>query len=71
MVFLLTVAAMLTGLKMATFKVIGEANTSGTSIFSTFVTFLTIAGLLQQATLRLYPFNVAMKTSRQIDCVPV
>ena len=70
MVFLLTVAAMLTGLNMATFKVIGEAITSGTSVFSTFVIFLTIAGLLQAA-LQLYLINVAMKTFRQIDCVPV
>ena len=70
MVFILMASAMLSGLNMATFKVIGEAITSGTSIFSLFVISLVIAGLLQ-AVLCLYLLNLAMKTFRQIDCVPV
>lgn len=61
MVLLLTVAAMLTGLLMANFKVIGEAITSGIPIWSTFVILLTIAGLVQAA-LQLYLLNLAMKT---------
>jgi hypothetical protein len=61
MVLLLTVAAMLTDLNMATFKVIGEAITSGIPIWSNFVILLTIAGLVQAA-LHLYLLNLAMKT---------
>jgi hypothetical protein len=61
MVLILTSTAMLSGLNLVTFKVIGEAITSGTSIFSTFVIFLTIVGLVQ-AVLILCLLNLAMKT---------
>jgi len=47
MVLLLMVAAMITGLNMCLFKVIGEAITSGVPIWSAFVMFLTLAGLGQ------------------------
>jgi len=49
MVLLLSVVAMLTGLNMCLFKVIGEAITAGVPIWSAFVIFLTLAGLAQLA----------------------
>jgi len=49
MVLLLLIAAILTGLNICLFKVIGEAITAGVPIWSAFVIFLTLAGLAQLA----------------------
>jgi len=49
MVLLLLAAAMITGLNNCLFKVIGEAITAGVPIWSSFVIFLTLAGLVQLA----------------------
>ena len=70
MILILFTDGMLSGLNMAIGKLVGEAIAAGVPFLSFFVMWLIIA-MLSGGALQLYLLNVAMKTYRQIDVVPV
>lgn len=61
----------LSGLNLAIFKVLGEAMSTNMEYFkSFFLLFLLFSGFVG-AGLELYLMNIAMKTYRQIDVIPM